>query len=93
MNKNKIISTGVGTPGHTLVNTFYIINQNVDVTGAFLLPPSLPLFLCFVQVEKASQNKVESEIEHRRLTVEYQKIQKDCHALETKLKRSLRKSR
>lgn len=87
MNKNKIISTDVGTPGHTLVNTFFIIIQNVDdVTGAFLLPLSL-------QVEKASQNKVESEIEHRRLTVEYQKIQKDCHALETKLKRSLRKSR
>ena len=43
MNKSKIISTGVGTPGHTLVNTFYIINQNVDVTGAFLLPPSLSL--------------------------------------------------
>ncbi|XP_011402485.1 PREDICTED: SH3 domain-binding protein 5-like [Amphimedon queenslandica] len=46
-----------------------------------------------LRVEKASRNKVESEIEHRRLTVEYQKIQKDCHTLETKLKRTIRKSR
>ena len=50
-------------------------------------------FLFVFQVTKTSQARLESEIEHHRLTVEFQKCQTDFKSMENRLRRSIKKSR
>lgn len=47
----------------------------------------------YKQVAKASQVRLESEIDHRRLTVEFQKCQDEFKTMEKRLKRTIKKSR